>query len=166
MDKEAAGVDAESVVHEFLDYLDRKYGVSKADLNRLISKEKEELTVPVEILGNRKLGCMEAVVKFLRENMDLGYSRISELLGRSRSTIGVMYHTATRKLGERFSDYPTSNHQIPLSSFRQKRYTALEAVVMSLIERKLRVCQIAELLNRDYRTVYTIYRRGKRKNEA
>jgi len=168
MGKARGGVDAELVVHEFLGYLNQKYGIDRQELNRLISKEQkpDAFSVPVEILGNRKLGCMEAAVKFLRENKGLAYNKISELLGRSRSTIGVMYHNASRKMGQHFQDYPSSKYPIPASRFADKKFSALESVVMFLADHKLRVCEIAGLLNRDYRTIYTVYRRGRRKNEA
>lgn len=165
MDKEAAGRDAESVVHEFLDFLEERYNINRQELTGLLSKKQEELAVPIEIFSYRKLGCMESAVKFLRENRGLSYKKISELLGRSRSTIGVMYHRANQKLDEHFLEFPASNHLIPLSQFADERYSALESVVFYLKERGVDLSKIARMLNRDYRTIYTVYRRGKERNE-
>jgi hypothetical protein len=165
MNKKAQIVTAEDVVSEFLDYIGQKHGINKQELNAILNRRDDVQVIPLEILGQRRLGCMESVIKYLKENKKLTYQDIAEFTGRSRSTIGVMYHNAKKKLKEQFLDYPNGPNSMPLSQLKNKRFSALESVVLFLLGRQLRVCQIAELLNRDYRTIYTVYRRGKRKDE-
>ena len=48
--------------------------------------------IPVSALTNRKLGVLESVVKYLKENYELNYSEIGRLLGRDPRTIWTAYY--------------------------------------------------------------------------
>ena len=53
--------------------------------------------VPVSALVNRKLGVLESIVKFLKENCELNYSEIGRLLGRDPRTIWTAYRRIREK---------------------------------------------------------------------
>ena len=53
--------------------------------------------IPVSALTNRKLGVLESVVKFLKENYELNYSEIGRLLGRDPRTIWTAYSKGKKK---------------------------------------------------------------------
>ena len=48
--------------------------------------------IPASALTNRKLGVLESVVKYLKENYELNYSEIGRLLGRDPRTIWTAYY--------------------------------------------------------------------------
>ena len=55
---------------------------------------------------------------------------------------------------------------IPVSIFRDREVTVFERLVEYLKdEKELRYCEIATLLNRDHRTVYTIFNRVQTKRK-
>ena len=60
--------------------------------------------IPVSALTNRKLGVLESVVKFLKENYELNYSEIGRLLGRDPRTIWTAYSRAIGKVRGKKSD--------------------------------------------------------------
>ena len=54
---------------------------------------------------------------------------------------------------------------IPVSVFQDRKVSALEAIVFYLVEvKKLTKHQIANLINRDYRTIWTVYSRANKKH--
>ena len=53
--------------------------------------------IPASALTNRKLGVLESVVKFLKENYELNYSEIGRLLGRDPRTIWTAYSRGKKK---------------------------------------------------------------------
>ena len=56
--------------------------------------------IPVSALTNRKLGVLESVVKYLKENYELNYSEIGRLLGRDPRTIWTAYRRGREKQKE------------------------------------------------------------------
>jgi len=55
---------------------------------------------------------------------------------------------------------------VPVSIFRDRRVTVFERLIEYLRdEQNLRYCKIAVLLNRDQRTIYTVYKRVQVKRE-
>ncbi|MBI2507681.1 hypothetical protein HYV89_01900 [Candidatus Woesearchaeota archaeon] len=54
-------------------------------------KNLPTFSVPVSALTDRKLGVLESVVKFLKENYELNYSEIGRLLGRDPRTVWTAY---------------------------------------------------------------------------
>ena len=152
----------------FFDYLEKECNVSKKDIDRLLL-EKEELLIPVSVLRIRRVGGFEAIVKYLRENLGLGFKEISDVTNRSKSTIGVVYHKARKKLPKYFPHalVEEAEYKIPVSLFRARELSVLETIVCYLKDdHNLSFSKIALLLNRDYRTVWTAYNRAdqKRKN--
>ena len=52
---------------------------------------------------------------------------------------------------------------IPLSIFKDKRLTVLESITIYLKEKEMKFSEIAKLLERDQRNIWTIYSRAKKK---
>lgn len=64
------------------------------------------------------------------------------------------------------SDVPSSHVLIPTSVFRDRTLKVLESLVEYLKESEgLTYHQIAKLLNRDDRTIWTVYQRAKKKRK-
>ena len=60
--------------------------------------KKEEISIPLSIFSNRKLGPLEAISKYLKDDAKLKFSEIAKLLNRNQKTIWVSYHNAKKKV--------------------------------------------------------------------
>jgi len=123
---------------------------------------EEQDVVPV-VVFNKKLSPLETVVKFLKENKRMSLTKISEKLKRSAKTVWQAYSNSKKKLLSEFEeDY--SKHKVPIKKLGNRRYSILEIIVSYLKEHYgLNYNQIAGLLKRDQRTVWTVYNRAKKK---
>ena len=63
---------------------------------------KESPIIPLSLFKNRKLGVLEIIVKCLKENLELNYSRIAGILNRDPRTIWATYKKASEKENEKF----------------------------------------------------------------
>lgn len=117
--------------------------------------------VPVSVFRNHKLSALEAVVKHLKENAGLSYKLIAEKLGRNYAPIAITYRNARRKMPSRLDD--SSRENIPLSVFRDKKLSVLESIAWFLKGRGKTYHDIATLLRRDDRTIWTVCARARRK---
>ena len=125
--------------------------LTKEELIDIIISEKQE-KIPITIFLN-ELAPLESVVKYLKENRGMTIKKISEKLNRSDKTIWTTYNNAkNKKLDIRDTEY-----LIPISFFAKKT-SILETVVYYLKKNHdLTLHQIALLLQRDDRTIWTIY---------
>ncbi len=125
--------------------------------------DKSEGIIPVSIFSNDCLGALEAIVKFLREGRNLSFKEISSLVGRSPQALAVTYHASKKKMPAPFAivDSPFS---IPASILRNAKFTVLENIVVHLKNTyHLTYHQIAVLLNRDDRTIWTTFNNARKK---
>jgi len=139
-------------------------GITPDELLR-IEKQRKEL-VPVNIFNNNKLSALESIVKYLKENINLSNKEIARLLNRDSRTIWSTNHNAAKKLPEQFILQESEIH-IPLSLLRERKLSVLETIVVHLKEEYgLTHHNIAVLLRRNDRTVWTVYNRAKKKHET
>lgn len=136
-----------------------KYKIPAAEI---ISKlEKKEILVP-SCIFNEKLSVFEAIVKYLKENLKLPNKEIALLTSKSQKSIWQSYNSSKKKLPSAFEIIP-SDYYIPVSIL-QKPFTILESVVKYLKdELMLAFHEIAVVLKRDDRTVWTVYQRAKKR---
>ena len=126
---------------------------------KLPSAEKELL--PVSIF-NAKLTVLESVVKYLKEEKNLSLHKISILLNRDERNVWHIYSSSKKKFSEKFI-LQNVKFLIPISIFSGK-LSALESVVVYLKEKRfLSYHEIAVLLSRDDRTIWTVYSRARKK---
>ena len=119
---------------------------------------------PSYIFLNRKHTILEALIVFLRERKKLSYRKIANLLNRDHRFVYNSYANAKDK--ELITKYTISpNYKlIPISIFSDKKIPALEAITLYLKdELSLTYHKIALLLNRNDRTIWTVYQRAKKK---
>ena len=119
---------------------------------------------PSYIFLNRKHTILEALIVFLRERKKLSYRKIANLLNRDHRFVYNSYANAKDK--ELITKYTISpNYKlIPISIFSYKKIPALEAITLYLKdELSLTYHKISLLLNRDDRTIWTVYQRTKKK---
>lgn len=132
--------------------------LTKEELIDIIISEREE-KIPVTIFLN-ELAPLESIVKYLKENKGMTIKKISEKLNRSDKTIWTTYNNAkSRKLT--FSD---TEYLIPTSFFSKKTSILETAVYYLKKNHDLTLHQIAVILKRDDRTIWTLYHRALKKN--
>ena len=125
--------------------------------------KKEHLEIPLSLFSHRKLGVLETLVKCLKENFSLNYSRIAHLLNRNDRTIWATYNEAKNKLKKKFV-IKNEKQQVPINIFSDRKLAPLESLVLYLKDEvRLEIKQIAELLKRNYRTIWLSYRNGIKK---
>ncbi|MBW3015065.1 hypothetical protein KY330_01460 [Candidatus Woesearchaeota archaeon] len=140
--------EAEALFQEFVEFLKKK---------KISVKGLGEYAIPISIFS-KKLSATEAVVKYLREEHELGYNKIAKLLHKNPGPVGVTYRNAKKKFRGKLS--VDSDHFIPINKFDGKN-TVFEVVVKFMKEElKFSFKKIAKLMGRNYRTVWTVYRRA------
>ncbi len=137
----------------------KEYRTSKKEVLKLI-REKEN-NIPITIFSN-KPGALESLVKYMKENLNMNYKEIAEKLGRNERTVWTSYSKATKKMKEPIKIKKTEA-SIPLSKLRNKNLTILESLIKYLKEKGMKYSEIAKLLERDQRNIWTIYSRAKKK---
>jgi len=127
-----------------------------------------EILIPTSIFCDRSLSFAEALVEFLREEYCLSYHEIGVLTNRNERNIWTLYNRAIIKRRSREQKVRSvSNIFIPLSIVKDRSLSILEVVVKYLIENTaLSNHQIALLLNRSDKTIWTVYNRVKCKKSA
>ncbi|MGV8151969.1 MAG: hypothetical protein ACP5OG_02720, partial [Candidatus Nanoarchaeia archaeon] len=108
-----------------------------------------------------KIGALEAVSKYLKENLNLSYKEIGELLKRDQKTIWTSYNKAKEKYPDAIKPEETK-YNLPIAVINNK-LTILESTVLYLKEQKLKYSQIALITKRDQRNVWSIYSKAKEK---
>ena len=121
------------------------------------------MLIPVSIFSCRQISALEAAVRYLRENKGMRFCEISGMLGRDPRTVWATYSNAVKKSGKRFYRIE-QGHLIPSSAFLDRRRSFLECLVIYLKNTlELSNKEISETLNRDPRTISTIFHRAVKK---
>ena len=142
--------DKKKLFEEFLEFLENKKNLS-------------EVNIPISIFDNTELSALEAIVKYLKENVEFNFHEIAEKLNRDDRTIWSTYKNSQKKLLKNFiiSD---SKYFIPISQFTNRKLGVLESICIYLKESYgLTFHQIAVLLNRNDRTIWSSYNKAKGK---
>ena len=148
---------------EFQSYLEEVYKPEHEPGIGRIGKKPKELIIPVSIFDNGMLSSLESIVKYLRENKGLRLSEIARLLGRDQRAIGVTYRFARKKLGQELSA-PATKQSLPVKVIADRKLSVLESIVHHLKKTYgLQFHEIALMLRRDDRTVWTVYQRALKK---
>lgn len=135
-----------------------KYELSSADIIQLT---KQSVIIPLCIF-TKWLSSLEAIVKYLKENQGMRLKQIADLLNRDQRTIWGAYARSRKKHKEPLLIKPCKH--IPASIFRDRNLSVLESLTLYLKEEeKLNLSEIARLLQRDPRTIWTVYHRLKKK---
>ena len=153
-----------------LEYL-KEQGLNPKEIAELVNKllkvkAEEEVKVPISVFKNGKLGSLETIVKYLRENLLLTFKQIAELTNRNEIALAVTYRNAKKKLEKAFVIEEISPYSIPVSILKDRNLSVLENIAMYLKDNfGLTYHSIALLLNRDDRTIWTVYQRAKKKKK-
>ena len=148
----------------FIENISEKHALSFEEIISLLKqKESKDILIPTFILRDRNLGILEAVTKYLKEELNLTYHKIAVLLNRDDRVVWVTYNKAIKKKKERFA-IAEPNYWLSVSIFTDTELGPLEAISKNLVDNaKLDFSEIAKLLNRDNKSIWACYNRAKNK---
>lgn len=156
--------DFANALNILINYIAQEKGIGSDEIIRLITKEKKPkaVEIPVCIFSNR-LSALETIVKYLKENLNLKYSEIAKLLNRNDRTIWATYSNSRKKYIKKFA-VKDNKYFIPALIISNRSLSVLESIVSYMKDNlNLRYSQIALMLCRDQRTVWTVYNRRRNK---
>lgn len=162
--------EIERELSQILDQFGHKYQLIPNQFSILLQKVaslvpegQREFAIPVSIFDNDKLGCLEAIVKFFREEYRLPYKEIARLLRRRAPSLVCSYTFAKKKLSTRLP-VDWEGYIIPTSVIGEHGLSVLESIVWHLSTKyHLRLREISRVLRRDSRTVWTVLNEAKKK---
>ena len=155
--KDLSKEDKIELVSYFINELKRLHNVNEQEI-----LGKREISIPIEVFGNDALSSLEVIVKYLKENLKLKFSRIAKLLNRSSKTVWATYHNSIKKMPSPFG-VASSSIMIPVSAFSNRSFSTLESVVSFIKDIDYSNHEIALMLHLDDRTIWTVYDRVKKK---
>ena len=132
---------------------------------RLANSKYKELPISVSVFCDRSLSVFEVLVEYLKEEKNLRFSEIARLINRNDRTIWTVYNRAKQKR-KKIPKAPLrlSKISIPLNVLVDRNLSVLEVIVVYLKEKaKYSYHEIAVLLNRNDRTIWTVYNRARKK---
>ena len=144
----------------------KKLGVGSKDVEDSLGEVFDvpvihEINIPVSIF-NYDLSALELIVKYARENLELSYKQISSLTNRKNVALAVCCSAANRKLKEKIV-VKESGKFFPITVLKDRKFSVLENIVAYLKKSGLSYHEIALLLRRDDRTIWTVYNRYEKK---
>jgi len=158
--------DPDKLISIFLEHLKEHHNLGVKEVIAKIGKStsSDSMLIPVEIFA-ANLSPAEALVKYLREEFDLGYNEIASLINRDERGIWGTYRRAKQKMDEPFT-IKEAKFFIPISIFKDRKLSILENAVKYLIETyDLTTYKIAKILNKKPSTLWSVSNRVKTKNE-
>ena len=159
-----SSVELKEFLKTFINHLKHDHKLTSEQIAGSFGKTvpKKDL-LPISIFDNKELSCLETIVKYLREEFKLRYHEIALLLNRNDRTIWATYNIACKKRKEKLP-VKESKFLVPVSIFKDRKFSVLEVLVSYLKEKfNLRYSEIAVLLRRDERNIWTVYNRYKKK---
>lgn len=120
--------------------------------------KRKEIGIPISVF-KANLSGLEIITKYLKELENKTFKEISKILNRKLSTLYNTYNKSKIKFKGKL-DVSDSSFIIPFNIFRNRKYSILESIVAHLKNKqKLSFTKISLLLNRNYNTIKTVYRR-------
>ena len=147
-------------INQKTDILQNKFNLNPDELLDFLDQKNNLAYIPISIFNN-KLAPLEAVVLFLKNTLKFKFQKIAYLLNRDQRTIWYTHKKATKK--DVKLDI-SSKILVDISIFGDRKFSILETLVAHLKD-SLSLKQIAKLLGKSYKTIWTVFNRYKKKNE-
>lgn len=166
LEKALSSVKLKDFANAFTSHLKEEHRLEPEKIAALFGKTilKKDF-LPISIFGNEELGCLETIVKYLKEDINLRFHDIALILNRNDRTIWATYKSACRKRKQKLIA-KESKFLVPVSIFADRKLSVLESIISYLKDNyNLRYSEIAILLNRDERNIWAVYNKAlKKKN--
>ena len=148
---------------DFVQQLQQRKKISPAEIEQFTIDQG--ILIPCCIFDT-VLSPFESICAYLKEQQRLTYHEIAQLVKRDDRTIWTVYQHAVKKHKQKFI-VKKDDVFIPVKILQDRRLSVLEHLVRYLKDfYTLTYHQIAVLLKRDDRTIWTVYQRGLRKVKA
>jgi len=159
-------IDAENLLEVFEDRLRDKYGVNIKEIldifgGKKLVEEKKDIKIPLSIFRANKIGAAELLCKYLKDKEECKFSEIARLINRDPRTVALNYNNSKKKKVNLVCD--KDSLYVPVDIFSDRRLSVLEAVVYYLKERRYKNFEIAKILNKDPRNIWTLSSRAEKK---
>ena len=119
-------------------------------------------TIPTSIFS-KQLSALETITKYLHENKKITLAEIAEMTNRTKQNIYTTYKNAIKKHKDILED-KKSRWFLTADILQDKKLAVLEAIVEYMHEELgLDIHEISKELNRNYKTIWTVYSRAKNK---
>ena len=149
-----------------LSTISEKYSMDEDKMANIISKRAKYASIPVDVFNN-SLSPLENVVLYMHLKLGLSQARIAEMLARDHTTIWTTLENALKKADRRkYGDMDVGDKRIavPISIFANRQLSILENLSIYIKDRfKLSYHEIALLLGKNDRTIWTVVSRAKKK---
>ncbi|MFH0978176.1 MAG: hypothetical protein V1837_02630 [Candidatus Woesearchaeota archaeon] len=153
-------------VDNLLQSMIEKYNLPYEEVVNLFRQKSHSapaISVPLLVFREKRLTHLQSLVKYLRESENVSLPEIALLLARDVSAVSQLYSQAKHLTPEPFQ-IVDDEICVPIAVFKDRNLSILEHLAEFLKDTiKLRYSEIARLLDRDQRTVWTAYVRGKDK---
>ena len=140
--------------------LREKYKLGRNEIIELLGLGGDE-SIPVSIF-KKEIGGLEAISKYMKENLGKSYSEIARELKRDDRTIWTAYNKAKKKY-RKIIKVKEGELSVSLEDFKNRKLTILESVVISLKKNGKKISEISRLIERDPRNIQTICSRAVKK---
>ena len=144
-----------------------------------LAKARQSRGIPISIF-NPHLGALESIVKYMCEELLLDYGSIASILGRNEGPIGLTCRRAKKKLKSRLDkssetsktkkvlgvDSKRGQQSIPFDVLRanpKNNLSIFESLAYHLMKNGHDWHEIARIMHRHDKTVWTVLDRAKRK---
>ena len=146
---------------EIIESIAKKHKLDPKQVIDLLENKEKYIYLPISIFRS-KLGPLEAVVTYLKKNLNYSFSKIAKLLSRDETTIWTSYHNSIEKADLILDS--KSDYIVPLSIFSARSISILEALCLYLRQNfNLSYTKIGSLLDRNERTIWTVVNRATKK---
>jgi len=162
------GLQQTEVTVQLSTLLDLANLLSEEQKNILIQDLLKKQTHPQEIhlplsIFSPSISCLETICKYLKEELDISFKEMAKLLNRKSITLRTSFNNANKKHPKKFTNI-NFNLNIPISLLGNRKYTTFEIIIRYLKEKKqISLKNIADLLHRNYKTIWTTYSRARKK---
>jgi DNA-binding CsgD family transcriptional regulator len=139
-----------------------RLNLSREQILNYYNNPSGAISVPINVFST-PISPAESICKYLKEECNLTYHEIGVVLDRDERSIWVSYHNSLKKQKSRFK-IPKDSICIPLSLFKRSKLSVFETAVYYLVKNCYMTCKkIAEELNKQPSTVWTVYNRARDK---
>lgn len=159
----SSSIGIRDVLKLFLQYMKEAQQLSAEELMAMYHGQIGEEEIPVQIFG-LDLSPSEALCKYLKENRNLSFKEISDLIDRDERSVWNNYQRALRKRKEKIATKAGIN--APISIFKDRTLSIFESLIHYLREDlKMKNKDVAKLLNKKTSMTYTVYKRAYEKKK-
>ncbi len=137
----------------------QSYNLTQKDTLNLLKINQE---IPISIF-NKRISPLETITKYMKEELNLSYNEIAKELGRDERNIWHSYNNAIKKHAGKL-EIDSQKGKIPCLLFKEKKLSILETIVVYLKDNlNFNFSEISKIMERNYRTIWTIYQRAIKK---